>query len=200
MVHARPSRLLALAALASAAALGAAAPAASARGPSTSDQASLDWILQRFARDREEENRAVGVVDPVAAFRRGEGPLDGDGGWKAMLAIVYSTKEEAPRKAEAALALVDRFKLEEEKRAKVEEKPTKAEEERRAADLKALADVRKQASRATLNGMLSSNPAVLSCILRIQKGIMPPEWVSWKETDNLKVRRRAYDDLTKRLK
>ena len=193
----RTAPLLVLAVLSAAAVLAVAAPPAPARAPSAADQGSMDWLLLRFARDREEENKAGGVVDPVVAFRTGEGPLEGDAGWKAMLAIVYAPPPEKPgRKADAATAIVDRFNLENERRAKLED-------DRKGPELKALWEIKKQVCRDTCNqkGMLSSNQVVLSCVLKIQKGLLPPEWVTWKETDSLKVRKKAYDDLTtKKLK
>jgi hypothetical protein len=169
---------------------------AAARGPSTADQGSLDWLLLRLARDREEEGKGGTVVDPIAAFARGDVPLEGETGWKPILAVVLSPAEKVGRKAEATQAIVDRFKLEDEKRAKVEDK-AKAEEERKAAWVIKLAVV-----RATMNqqGMTSSNQATLFNVLKIQKALLPPEWVTWKETDSLKVRRKAFEDLAKRVK
>ena len=89
--------------------------------------------------------------------------------------------------APSAAALADRFKL---------------EDEAKAVDPKALWEIKKQVCRDTLNqrGMLSSNPVILGCVLKIQKALLPPEWVTWKESDNLKIRKRAYDDLVKKLK
>jgi hypothetical protein len=155
----------------------------------------MDWLLQRLAKDREEENKAGSVVDPLTAFRMGDAPLEGDTGWKAVLAIVLLA-DKPGKKNDAATALVDRFRLEDEKRAKIEDDSRKKEE------MKALWAVKRQVVLGTMTqtGMLGSNQATLGCVLRIQKALLTAEQVTWKETDSIRIRRRAYDDLVKRLK
>lgn len=167
-----------------AAALFGAAPPASARAPSTADQGSLDWLLLRFAKDREEEMTGGGVVDEVVAFQRGDIPLEGDGGWKKMLAIVNGPDKQT-RREQAAQAVVDRLKL---------------EEDRKAIDPKTLADIRKQVCRETLKPMLGSNSGILICIFKIQRAFLISEWVTWSPSDSLTKRRDAYKKLSERLK
>lgn len=190
---ARTATFLAFAALA---AIPASAPAAFARGPSAADQGSMDWILQRFAKDREEENKSGTVVDPVTAFRTGEGPLEGDVGWKAMAALLYNPTEKPARKTEAATAIVERFKWEDERVAKIPEDGKRREEQ------KALGSIKMQVVLSGLNarGMLGSNQSVLAGVHRIQKALLPTEWVTWTPVDTLKTRRKACEDLLKRVK
>lgn len=191
-----PIRCAALAAISAAAALLLAAPPAPARAPSAADQGSMDWLLQRLARDREEENKVGTVVDPLAAFRQGDVPLEGDAGWKVVLAIVLRPDVAPSKKNDATAALVDRFKLEDERRGKIED------EGRKAAELKALAAVKRQVVLGTMNqsGMLSSNQVTLACVVRIHRALLTAELVNWKESDSLRMRKKAYDDLLKKLK
>ena len=162
-----------------------AAPAASARAPATSDQASLDWLLLRLAKDREEDKKGGGVVDEVLAFARGDTPLEGDAGWKRMIEIVYSPTDKVLRKEAAAQSVVDRFKL---------------EDERKVIEQKALVAVKVQVCRDTLKGMLGTNSAVLGCIFKIQRALLPAEWVGWAPSDSLAKRKGFFNELSKRLK
>ena len=192
---ASPIRSAALAAIAAAGLILAAGSPAAARAPSAADQGSMDWLLQRLAKDREEENKQGAVVDPVTAFRMGDGPLEGDTGWRVILTIVW-VGDKAGKKNDAAAAIVDRFRLEDERRWKIED------ETKKAAEMKALWAVKRQVCLATMNssGMLGSNQVVLGCVYRIQKALLPAEFVNWKETDSLRARKKAYDELVKRLK
>jgi hypothetical protein len=165
---------------------------ASARGPSTEEQASLDWILLRFAADREEEKKGTGAVDEIVAFERGETSLNAEnGGWKRMMDIIMdpSPTVRAIRRENAAEAIRVRFRL---------------EEERRALDSKTLTDIKYKVCRETYGpkGMLSPDKStvVLSCIHKVHRALLPADWVTWTPSDSLPKRREAQQKLKERLR
>lgn len=178
-----PRRPLA-ALLAGAAVLAAAAPVAAARSPSASERASLDWLMARLARDREEEKTAPAKVDPVDAYAKGTTPLDE---WKPLQELVLdgSGKIRPLARERAVAGLVDRFKL---------------EEERKAVDPRALEALRRKILLSVADLIVQGDDSTgRNCVFRLQSAWFPQIGVPWSPADPPAKRAKALRDLKQKL-
>ena len=113
-----------------------------------------------------------------------------------MTGILYNPTEKPTRKADAAAAIVDRFKWEDERAAKIPEEGKRRDEQR------ALWAIKVQVVQTGLGakGLLGSNQAVLAGVHKIQRALLPSELHTWTPADSVKARRKACEDLIKRVK
>jgi hypothetical protein len=162
----------------------AAAPPAAARSPSSSERGSLDWLLARLARDRDEEKAAPVKVDPVEAYAKGTTPLDD---WKALTAILQdgSGKTRPLQRERAVGGLLDRFRI---------------EDERKAVDGKALEAMKRKIFLSVADLIVEGDDSTgRNCVHRLQMNWFPQVGVPWNPADPPAKRAKALRDLKQKL-
>ncbi len=169
--------------LVAAAALLATADLASARAPSASDQKSLDWVLDRIQKDRQEDSNAPVKVDPVTAYRTGESPLEG---WSALTDIIENPQVRYISRDAATVAILDRFRH---------------EDGQKRVDARALLATKVKICLKLLPMMTSDDSSGRGFVHRLTTGLLPPEHqVPWDPGGTPQSRKKAQDALRKKLK
>jgi hypothetical protein len=180
-----PAKRAILAAAALLAALAAAAPAAPARSPSAPEQKSADWILDRLQKDREEDGKSAATPqsDPIADYQKGVTALDQ---WKTLTDQIGDRRLSPLVRATATSAVLARFKM---------------EDERKVIDAKVLEDARRKICLSLLDLMVGDDSNGRQCVHRLTMSLLPPKLVvAWDPNDPYNRRKRARDDLAKKLK
>ena len=175
-----PYRLLpAAAALAAVALL---APAALARAPSAAEQASLDWVLLRVAKDREAEKAAPGAVDPITAYEKGMAALSE---WTEIVKVV---NDRMPGKAVERERIVNAINFR-----------FATEDREKRLDPKEVWAQRRKICLATLDLMLRDDTNSKLLAWKLQRGLLPSEWWRWDQTYSKSKIKQAYEALKKWL-
>ena len=175
-------RIFLLPALAATALLGTAAPAF-ARAPAASDQASLEWILQKLKKDREAEKVAKPVSsDPLQAYEKGEAPIEE---WKSLTDRIRNKRLTFAERERATSAILARFK---------------AEEEARKLDPKAVETEKKRICSECLDLMVQDDENSRNHIRRLTQQLLPNIGVNWSVGDSPAKRQKAFRELQKKLR
>jgi hypothetical protein len=178
----RPSRNLRVLCLSSLAALLLAAPAAPAKSPSTADQMSLDWVLQRIVKDREADKSGEATLDPTTAYKEGKTPIEK---WEDLVKLIRDpTAGKMSERDRAVTAIRQRFA---------------AEDAAKRTDPAILLKEKQNICRATLDMMTRGETNSLNLVLGIQKALLPAERVTWNPTDSRSKIKQAYEALKKFL-
>jgi hypothetical protein len=181
-VFARPLR----SALAAAAVLAAAAGHAAARAPRAEDHPSVDALLLRLQKEREQDGKTPTAQDAFEQYAKGLSALDA---YKPLTECIGDPRREASHRERATTALIDRFK---------------AEGTRRAGDpkydVKTLDKVRNEIIREVLGLMLKDDPFGRQQVHRMTAlpgGLLEPPF-PWKPDDQHRRRKQAHDEIKKR--
>jgi len=174
------------AALVAAGALLAASPAAPARAPTAAEQASLDSVLRRLQREREEDQKAPLVQDPADLYATGFAPLEE---WKNLVEIIKDDKKRKRQERDkAASALIKRFQM----------------EETRNVDLGKVNAQRREMLKDLVRLIVDDDMVGRECVHRIFQ--RPPAgifsetpFVPWAPSDSLKRRQDAAKAILKIL-
>jgi hypothetical protein len=165
-----------------------AAAAAAAKAPAAAERGAMDAVRLRLERDRAEARAEAARPSPHASYVAGILPLDG---WRKIVDETLMARK-APvsnqEKRRAVEAIFARFEKEEEQRKDIEA-------------MRALAEEKKKIVEYTAPLMLDEETPTRDAVYRIQgKFLARDMWVPWKVDSTLADRKRAYQELVRRLK
>lgn len=172
-------------ALAAAAVLAAAAGHAAARAPRAEDHPSVDALLLRLQKEREQDGKTPAAQDAFEQYAKGLSALDA---YKPLTECISDPRREATHRERATTALIDRFKLEGTRRADPK------------FDVKTLDKVRNLILRDVIDLMLKDEPFGRNQVHRltgVAGGLLEPPF-PWKPDDQPRRRKQAYDEIKKR--
>jgi len=167
--------------------LAAAAATAPARAPSTADRGGMDWLLRSLQADREVDAKGPAVNPLVAmleAYRTGDASAPFEN-FAPVADVVKDAKQKYTIRDRAVTALLDRIRLEFEKK----------------TDLKVLGKVRSEMCKYLLKMIVADDLDSRTLMKqRVIDGLMPGNGVDWKADDPLQKRVKAYNELQKKLR
>ena len=170
-------------ALAAAAVLAAAAGHAAAKAPRAEEHPSVDALLLRLQKERDQDTKTPAAQDAYEQYATGVAALDG---FKTLTDCIGDPRREATHRERATTAIVERFKREAARRATDPK-----------FDAKALEKVRNQIIREVMDLMLKDDPFGRTQVHRLTSALLDPP-VPWKPDDQLRRRKQAYDEVKKR--
>jgi hypothetical protein len=173
------------AAVVAAAVLAGAAGPSVAKAPSASDaaQSSMDAVLSRLRKEREQDQKTPTAQDAFTLYTNGTTPL---GEFKPLTDCINESRRELKERDRAATAILDRFKAEAARRA-VDPK----------FDVRAFEQARNQVLRAVGDLMLKDDPEGRRQVHRLTTALLDPPLV-WKPDDQPRKRQQAHAELKKR--
>ncbi|HEU4394827.1 MAG TPA: hypothetical protein VFS92_04615 [Planctomycetota bacterium] len=172
-------------ALAAAAVLAAAAGHAAARAPRAEDHPSVDALLLRLQKEREQDQKTPTSQDAYAQYATGASALDA---FKPLTDCIGDPRREQTHRERATTAIVDRFRVEFGKRAVDPRYDHKALEKARNGILDAVKDL-----------MLKEEVFGRNQLHRLTSTLLEPSPLQWSPNDSPRKRQQAYAELKKRI-